>query len=396
MDMKGQSIAERPAILVVDDEEAILRAVERILKPEYSVTSTTSPHEALKLLDDGASYVTVVCDLSMPEMSGLDLLRSVQERDAGTPVIILTGQATLETAVRVIEHGGFRYLTKPFEEQALLDAVRAASARRKIEVLRRRAVEKFDSGSFAAHVDGDLERYFDDALENLFMVFQPIVEGTTGDTYGFEALVRSRSAQLGNPALLLGTAERLGRVREVGREVRRLVAKQLEFAPPEAKMFVNVHALDLGDEELYASTAPLSRVAERVVLEVTERMSLDTVANPLDLIQRLRDLGYGIAVDDLGAGYAGLTSFSELRPDVVKLDMSLIRGLDQDARKRSIVGSLLTVCIRDLETRVVCEGVETMAEYSALAALGVDLLQGYLFGRPAPEFEAARRLSSQE
>lgn len=393
--MNGHGSAERPAILIVDDEEAILRAVERILEAEYSVTATTDPHEALQLLDDGASFVTVVCDLSMPEMSGLDLLRRVQERDAGTPVIILTGQATLETAVSVIEHGGFRYLTKPFEEQALLDAVHAASARRKIEVLRRRAVEKFDSGSFATQVEGELESYFDDALENLFMVFQPIVEGGTGDTFGYEALVRSRSPKLGNPALLLGTAERLGRIREVGREVRRLVAKQLELAPAKAKMFVNVHALDLGDDELYASTAPLSRVAHRVVLEVTERMSLDTVEKPLELIQRLRDLGYSIAVDDLGAGYAGLTSFSELRPDVVKLDMSLIRGLDKDARKRSIVGSLLTVCIRDLETRVVCEGVETMAEYAALSAIGVDLLQGYLFGKPAAEFHEALRISPE-
>ena len=105
-------------------------------------------------------------------------------------------------------------------------------------------------------------------------------------------------------------------------------------------------------------------------------------------IDKLRGLGYRIAVDDLGAGYAGLASFARLRPDVVKLDMSLVRALDTDPIRRKLVGSL-TRASHDLGIQVVAEGIETEAERDAVAALEVDLLQGYLLGRPARAFASA-------
>ena len=117
-----------------------------------------------------------------------------------------------------------------------------------------------------------------------------------------------------------------------------------------------------------------------------ERASLDRVGDVRSRIGQLRELGFRIAVDDLGAGYAGLSSFSQLEPDIAKLDMSLVRGIDQSPRKGSIVRSMITVCTKELHTKLVCEGVETVAERDALLDLGADLLQGYLFGRPDREF----------
>jgi EAL domain-containing protein (putative c-di-GMP-specific phosphodiesterase class I) len=93
-------------------------------------------------------------------------------------------------------------------------------------------------------------------------------------------------------------------------------------------------------------------------------------------------MGFRIALDDLGAGYAGLTSFAELRPDIVKLDLTLVRDVDQDSVKRKLVASLIDVC-RDIGTTVVGEGVETQAERDVLVSLGCNWLQGYFFGRPA-------------
>lgn len=377
---------ERPQVLVVDDEQTMRTVLSRSLSDEFEVTTAAGPTEALTLLDDGRRFCTAICDLHMPEMSGMELLRCIRERDPGIPVIILTGAGTLESAMQVMEHGGFRYLTKPFETQAILDAVRAASAVRQIDVLRRRATEVCDAGGWRATMDQELDLHFNAALKNLFVVYQPILDCRTGVVFGYEALARSRGPELTNPGLLFGAAERLGRVRDVGREVRRQVARQIHGAPSDATLFVNLHALDLGDEELYAESAPLSRVSSRIILEITERMSLDSVDDLAARITRLRELGYRIAIDDLGAGYAGLTSFSELTPEVVKLDMSLVRNIHDNARKQSIVGSLLTVCLRDLDTRVVCEGVETQAESDTLIQLGADLLQGYHFGRPQPEF----------
>ena len=143
---------------------------------------------------------------------------------------------------------------------------------------------------------------------------------------------------------------------------------------------------DLTHESLYASDAPLSAFASRVVLEVTERSSLQRIEDLRARIARLRSLGFQIAVDDLGAGYAGLSSFSQLEPDIVKLDMSLVRDIDGSSSKTSLVRSMVQVCTQELGMRVVCEGVETAGERDTLERLGANLLQGYLFAKPNTAF----------
>ncbi len=145
----------------------------------------------------------------------------------------------------------------------------------------------------------------------------------------------------------------------------------------------------MSDDDLYSTSAPLSDFAGSVVLEITERASLHRIHDVRDRMVQLRKLGFRIAVDDLGAGYAGLSSFSQLEPDIAKLDMSLVRGVDGSARKASIVRSMISVCTHELETKVVCEGVEIEAERDALMELGADLLQGYLFARPSAQFRRA-------
>jgi EAL domain-containing protein (putative c-di-GMP-specific phosphodiesterase class I) len=102
-----------------------------------------------------------------------------------------------------------------------------------------------------------------------------------------------------------------------------------------------------------------------------------------DRVARLRALGYRIAVDDLGSGYAGLATFALLEPDLVKLDMSLIRDVDRHPLRRRLVDAMVELC-RGLEIVLVAEGIETEAERTALAEAGCDLLQGFLIGRPGP------------
>jgi EAL domain-containing protein (putative c-di-GMP-specific phosphodiesterase class I) len=100
----------------------------------------------------------------------------------------------------------------------------------------------------------------------------------------------------------------------------------------------------------------------------------------------LRKLGYRIAVDDLGAGYAALGALATLEPEIVKLDMSLIRDLDRHPTKRRVVAAIASLC-RELGGRVVAEGVETEAEYTAVVDAGIDLIQGYLLAKPAKGFQ---------
>src|SRR5262249_28665716 len=151
-------------------------------------------------------------------------------------------------------------------------------------------------------------------------------------------------------------------------------------------LFINLHARDLNDEHLYSPTSPLSNIAGRVVLELTERASLKEVSDLSAKMTRLRKLGFRVAVDDLGAGYAGLSSFTQLEPEFVKLDMSLVRGVDESERKRRVIRAMNSLCETDLAIRVVTEGVETPAERDVLAQEGCVLLQGYLFAKPAQGF----------
>jgi EAL domain-containing protein (putative c-di-GMP-specific phosphodiesterase class I) len=126
-------------------------------------------------------------------------------------------------------------------------------------------------------------------------------------------------------------------------------------------------------------------LADRVVLEITERASLDGVDDARNKVARLRKMGFRIAVDDLGAGYAGLTSFATLEPEFVKLDMTLVRGIDQSPTKQKLVRSVSGLC-KELGMMVVGEGVETRAERDILVGCGCDLLQGYLIARPDRPF----------
>jgi EAL domain-containing protein (putative c-di-GMP-specific phosphodiesterase class I) len=102
-------------------------------------------------------------------------------------------------------------------------------------------------------------------------------------------------------------------------------------------------------------------------------------------IGALRAAGFRIAVDDLGAGYAGLTTFALLEPDVVKLDMALVRDVHKEATKQTLVRTMIAMC-KELGIVVTAEGIECAEERDALAQAGCDLMQGYLFARPGDPF----------
>jgi len=177
-------------------------------------------------------------------------------------------------------------------------------------------------------------------------------------------------------------------MRDLGRAIRLAATEPAHRMPEGAMLFVNLHTQDLLDENLFDPEMPIARMANRVVLEITERSSLHAIRDVQARIARLRAMGFRIAVDDLGAGYAGLTSFAQLEPEVVKLDMSLVRGVHAQPTKQTLVRTMITMC-RELGMQVVAEGIETPDERDAIVEAGCDLLQGYLFARPAPPFPPA-------
>jgi EAL domain-containing protein (putative c-di-GMP-specific phosphodiesterase class I) len=234
-----------------------------------------------------------------------------------------------------------------------------------------------------------LEATLDHALSSLWMAYQPIVRAATGSLFGYEALLRSEDLALPDPGAFLDAAERLGRVYDVGRAIRRKASEPMNRVPLAALLFVNLHPIELTDETLTSPSAPLTAIAPRVVLEITERASLESIDDVPSRVARLRELGFRIAIDDLGAGYSGLTSVARLEPEFVKLDMSLVRDVHKSPVKRKLVRSVTALC-KDMGIMVVAEGIEVIEERDTIVELGCELLQGYLLARPGRAFPEVR------
>ncbi|HYJ08469.1 MAG TPA: EAL domain-containing protein, partial [Polyangiaceae bacterium] len=222
------------------------------------------------------------------------------------------------------------------------------------------------------------------AMQSMWIAYHPIVDVRAQKIFGYEALLRSSEPSLPHPGAVIDAAMRLGRLEPLGRAIRELAAEPIPAADSFA-LFVNLHVTDLTDPALSDPESPLSKIAQRVVLEITERSSLDEVKDARRRVAALREMGFRIAVDDLGAGYAGLSSFTLLEPEIVKLDMSLVRDIHVTSTKQKVVRSM-TALSKDMGMIVVAEGVETREERDCLVDLGCDLLQGFLFAKPGRAF----------
>jgi len=228
---------------------------------------------------------------------------------------------------------------------------------------------------------GKRRTLFEKALDGLWLAFQPIVSATRPEepAFAFEALARNHERLVSDPRDLLGLAVSIGAVHDLARVVHARAGEVLRRVPG-ITLFVNVDVEELMGP-LGQSGDALTEFAARVVLEVTERAPISELPEVRQRSSVLRELGYRFAIDDLGGGYAGLSSLALMDPQFVKIDQALIRDVDTQPIKRKIVGSLAALT-RQLGIGCIVEGVETEGERDALVNLDCELMQGYLFGRP--------------
>jgi EAL domain-containing protein (putative c-di-GMP-specific phosphodiesterase class I) len=367
--------------LLVDDEQSIARAYARTLGAAGFSVETAGDGRAAAAAARERDFDVIVSDITMPEMNGLELLRAVREHDLDVPIVLMTGGPAVDSAVRALEYGALRYLIKPIDPSELEEVVARAVRLHQMAKIKREALEMFRLEGKHLGDRAGLEARLANALATMWIAYQPIVSWSRRTAFAYEALVRNEEPTLRSPPDLFEAAERLGKLQDLGRMIRDRVARTLDEHPIEGLLFVNLHAMELDDDSIMVSDAPLSRHARRVVLEITERAPLERIRDVTTRVAQLRALGYRIAVDDLGAGYAGLTSFAHLEPEVVKVDMSLVRDIDRSPMKQKLFGSIASLC-RDLNIEMIAEGIETEEERDALVRLGGDLCQGYLFARP--------------
>ncbi len=237
------------------------------------------------------------------------------------------------------------------------------------------------------HILEQQARLLEDSLQagDFHLHFQPIVRATDLSVFGHEALVRCRRRVFANPYVLFDVAEKTGRLRLLTRHLRQATAHAAEDLPAGQYMFLNLHPNDLEDPELYEPPEWLARLAGRMVLEITERSGIEDYQRFRRRLQPLRDMGFLVAIDDLGSGYSALNNVAEIEPDIIKLDLLLIRGIQESKVRRDLVHKLVSFA-QDIECLVVAEGIETEEQLQVVRDLGCHLLQGFFLSRPGPRF----------
>jgi EAL domain-containing protein (putative c-di-GMP-specific phosphodiesterase class I) len=218
------------------------------------------------------------------------------------------------------------------------------------------------------------------------MAFQPILDTVDGRVWGYEALVRGPEGQSAASILDRVTDETRYRFDQAAR------VKAIELAgrlfPKDDRTRLSINFMPNAVYEpaacIRASLEAARRVGfehRRIMFEFTENERFRDIAHVKRIIAEYRRQGFLTALDDFGAGYAGLSLLANFRTDLIKIDMDLLRGIDADAGRGAIVAGLVAIA-RGLDVSVLAEGVETQAEFDALRDLGITLFQGYHFAKP--------------
>jgi EAL domain-containing protein (putative c-di-GMP-specific phosphodiesterase class I) len=227
------------------------------------------------------------------------------------------------------------------------------------------------------------------------MAFQPIVDVPSGRVYAYEALVRGVDGAGAGSILSSVDASNRYNFDQACRVKAIELAADLGLAERGSYLSINFlpNAVYEPSACIRLTLATAKRTGfplDRLIFEFTENERLDP-AHVQRIITTYKSMGFKTAIDDFGAGYAGLDLLVRFQPDIVKIDMDLVRGIDTDRARRAVVRAVAVMCT-DLGITLLAEGIETVDEHHALCELGVGLQQGYWFAKPA--FEALAEVAA--
>ncbi len=382
-------------ILIADDHPPNLALLQQILNRAGAVDIhlTADPGAVVDLYQQLQPDI-VLLDLHMPGMDGIaviEALHGVTPDDEFIPVIVLTADSTSAARERVLSAGASDFLTKPVDRTEVVLRTRNLLHTRHLHrnvqdrnaALRREIEERTAIEREAALVVEEQRREILAVLESGAMrtVFQPIADLGSGRLVGYEALTRFDPEPIRPPDQWFDQAAALGLHSELELAAIDLALRQLPAIRDDVFVSINV-------SPAVATTAQFAQLGgrfpgDRLVVEVTEHARVDDYGTLLDTFDRLALDGARVAVDDAGAGFSSLQHILRLNPDIIKLDIALVRDIDRDPVKRALAASLV-VFARDIGSTLVAEGIESAAEQATLVDLGIGWGQGYHLGRPEP------------
>jgi EAL domain-containing protein (putative c-di-GMP-specific phosphodiesterase class I) len=372
------------SVLVVDDNTSNVALLRALLEDEglHRVHTETDSREVSRLLAEQNPDL-VLLDLHMPHLDGHQVLRQIKRFAAGSylPVIVLTADTTTDARDRALSQGAQDFLTKPLDtKEAALRIANLLETRELYITLRGTAAHSTTRQEIS---EGETRTRIEETLRDraITPVYQPIVDVTTLAVVGYEGLSRFPDPTYGGPDRWFADASTVG----LGVDLEWLAATMLlpilDTLEPEVFLAVNLSPaaiLHISDNQLCQP-----KYCPRIVIEMTEHVPVEDYPAVHRALSEMRDHGARLAADDLGAGYAGFRHLLDLDPDIIKLDISLVRGIHHSGRQQSLIRAM-TAFAADVGATVIAEGVEEPKELEALKALSVPWAQGYYLGRPGP------------
>lgn len=382
-------------VLVIDDNAANVHLLVSLLERAglHRAYSATDPRTGIQMVKEVNPDV-VLLDLHMPYMDGYAVLEQLAATadDGYLPVLVLTADTTRDAVHRALSLGARDFLTKPFDATEVVLRVRNLLETRYLyTALQQHNIALSDELERRMEKEQEAQREQQERYERIervladdapySVVFQPIVEVATGASVGLEALSRFGSEPLRSPEAWFGEAASVGLGPELEMKAVRAAVAQIDRIPDGVFLAVNVSPELVMSEKL--SELADDDLCPRIVLELTEHIAVDDYGRVRRSLAPLRDRGARVAIDDTGAGFSSLRHILLLRPEIIKLDRSLTRGVDHDPARRALAASLVTFA-QDVEAHLIAEGVETAGEFETLQRLGAHWVQGFHVARPAP------------
>jgi len=382
-------------VMIVDDLQANVDVLTRLLTKTGVGTITGYTDSVAALADcERSAPDLVLLDLHMPQLDGLGFLGRLRKNESLStfvPVLVLTADITPDTRREVLAAGAKDFLTKPFdivevalrvrnllETAALHAALRRHATRLEAQLEIEQAAERDASKQRAIQLERVTQAMTPGCLS---IVYQPFVTLAGRCVVGAEALARFDATPQRTPDLWFAEAAEVGLLGDLERHAIQCALEGLDHFEADAFMSLNVSAQTATSE---AFTSMLDELpADRIVLELTEHAQVHDYDVLHAALASFRDRGGRIAIDDAGAGYAGLQHILAVRPDIIKLDIALVRGIDTDPVRQALATAMVQFA-GAIGAELIAEGVETADETAVLSQIGVRWGQGFYLARPAP------------
>jgi len=363
-------------ILIIDDEPDFLDLFRFSLEnAQYSVISASSAEEGLEKVKLNPDLILL--DLKMPSMNGLEVCKQIKEdtKTMHIPIIVLTTETNTLDKVQAFNLGVVDFINKQFPIEEILVRIKSVLRRTSV-ILDPLSVQEKNEKIM------QLRTIIDE--KNIRTVFQPIVNLASRQPIGYEALARGpKETFFENPVNLFALATEVSMAYELDTLCLSLAVKRASPFINRQLLFLNIDPSVINSGYLknleFLQGSPLA--PSQICIEITERTFITNFEKLAASLNSLKPMGVMIVIDDLGEGYSSLKAIVELKPTFIKVDISLIRNIDVDIIKQSLM-QVISELAKKINSVLIAEGIETEEEFKTLVSLGVQFGQGFLFAKP--------------